>query len=96
MNIEFENVEELYLRVLPALRSKVKELKRDNKLYIKERDIFEYLSNNVWNKSNNLYLDKIVDDIICLNNDDIDNYVQNKIIKEKLKNYVEKDEDKWN
>ena len=91
--LEFDNIYELYERVLPALRSKVKELRNNNKLYIKEKDIFEYLAENKWNKSYNLYLDEIVDDIIMLDNEVIDNYIQNKIIKEKLNNYKESEED---
>ena len=86
--LEFDSIYDLYERVLPALKSKVKELRKLNILYIKEKDIFEYLANKSWNKSTSLYLNEIVDDIITLNNNEIDNYVQNKII--------EKEEEKWN
>lgn len=81
--IKFSSLEELYNRLKPALRSKIKELHKLDKVYIKENDIFEYLSNNKWETSNNLTLDKMVDDILYADNNKLDEYVQRKIVKEK-------------
>ena len=75
----FENVGELYNRLKPALRSKTKELKLRHKLTIKEKDIFEYLSENKWNESNDLTLYDMVDDILYLNDDQIIDYVASNI-----------------
>jgi len=86
-DIKFNNIEELYNRIKPALSSKVKILHADKKIYINERDIFEYLSEKVWVKTNNLSLDKMVNDILYIDNDLLDNYVQTKIIREKIKKY---------
>lgn len=47
---EFRNLEELYNRIKPALYSKVEELKRNHISYIKEEDIWNYLSSTVWKK----------------------------------------------
>ena len=77
--IYFENVNDLYSRIKPALRSKVKEIKIMHKIDINEEDIFIYLSENKWNKSNNLSLYDMVDDILYLNNDLIIDYIANKI-----------------
>ena len=85
--VNFESIEQLYNRLKPALRSKVKVLHADKKYYIKEEDVFEYLSKRVWNKTNNLSLDKMVNDILYIDNDLIDDYVQTKIIREKINKY---------
>ena len=81
--IKFSSLEELYNRLKPALRSKIKELHKLDKVYIKENDIFEYLSDNKWETSNNLTLDQMVDDILYADNSKLDEYVQRKIVKEK-------------
>lgn len=85
--LKFNSIEELYNRLKPALRSKVKVLRASKITYINEEDIFEYLSNNVWNKTNNLSLDKMVNDILFIDNDKLDEFAQTKIIKEKFKKY---------
>ena len=84
--IKFNSLEDLYNRLKPALRSKLKELKKLNKNYIQEFDIFEYLTDSKWENSNNLTLDQMVDDILYVNNDKLDEYVQEKIVKEKKDN----------
>ena len=82
----FESLQDLYDRLKPALRSKVKELKIRHKLIIKEEDIFKYLSNYKWNKSSDLTLYDMVDDIFYLNDDIIIDYVSNKItVKDLMK-----------
>ena len=89
--IKFSSLEDLYNRLKPALRSKVKELRQLDKIYIKENDIFEYLSDTRWESSNNLTLDQMVDDILYVDNDKIDEYVQKKIIKENYNNSKERE-----
>ena len=89
--IKFSSLEDLYNRLKPALRSKVKELRQLDKIYIKENDIFEYLSDTRWESSNNLTLDQMVDDILYVDNDKIDEYVQKKIIKENYNNTKERE-----
>ena len=100
--IKFSSLEDLYNRLKPALRSKVKELRQLDKIYIKDKTErfhfdpplmsgFEYLSNTRWESSTNLTLDQMVDDILYLDNDKIDEYVQNKIIKENYNNSKERE-----
>ena len=90
-DIKFNSLEDLYNRLKPALRSKIKELHKLDKIYIKENDIFDFLSDNKWENSNNLTLDQMVDDILYVDNDLIDEYVQKKIIRENYNNLKERD-----
>lgn len=79
----FGSLEELYLRVKPALKSKRKELNHLGYYYIQEADIWNYLKNNVWVKSSNLTLADVVNDIMTINNIELEHYVQDTIAKEK-------------
>jgi len=85
-DINFNSINELYIRVKPALNCKVKELRLLGKTYVKDSDVFEFLTKNVWIKDSKLTLDKIVDDILHFDNDKIDAYIQRKIIDDKIKN----------
>ena len=90
MDIEFNDVKELYERLTPALNAKVSELKRCDMDYIKAEDIWNYLKEKRWTKANDLLLYQMVDDILNLNNFEIDDYVKarirNKVIKPNLEN----------
>ena len=81
MDGAFNTIEELYNRVKPALRSKVRELNRNNILYVKEEDIWNFLVDNKWKKTNGLELNDIVDDILNTDNEKIILYVQAKMGK---------------
>lgn len=83
-DIEFNNVQELYDRVKPALKSKLKELKREKYDYIKEEDLWNYLIKTKWSNANGLVLCEIVDDILHTDNSEFD-----KFIKEEHKNKKE-------
>lgn len=74
-NLEFNSLEELYNRVKPALYSKVQELKRNKITYVKEVDIWNYLSSNVWKNTDSLSLSGMVEDILDLKEDEIKTYV---------------------
>ena len=73
-NIEFRNVQELYNRIKPALYSKVKEIRRNGIDYVKEEDIWNYLSMYNWKESENLCLSSMVSNIMDLDIDVIKNY----------------------
>mgnify|MGYP002869722727 CR=1 FL=1 len=83
-NINFDNIDKLYKKLKPALKSKVKELHLLNRYYINEEDIFDYLCINVWENNNNLELCDLVNDILYLDDEVLDNYVA-KNIANKLK-----------
>ena len=71
----FSNLQELYNRVRPALKSKSLDFKRLGISNISEADIWNYLKNNVWNKGKNLTLADIVDDIMSVNLDVLSDYL---------------------
>ena len=83
MDIEFNSLKELYERLKPALNTKKREFIRNKIDYIKEEDIWNYLRDYKWKKSNNLLLYQMVDDILNTDIVLIDGYV-----KENLKSRV--------
>ncbi len=89
MDIEFNNLKELYDRLLPALNTKVTELKRYDLDYIKVEDIWNYLRLSKWSKANNLLLYQMVDDILNLDNEEIDEFVKEQIRKKVIKPNLE-------
>lgn len=64
MEVEFHSQEELYKRILPALKSKKKMLHKEGFKNIKEKDIWNYMRYSKWNKSYGLELCDMVDDIL--------------------------------
>lgn len=89
MDIEFNNIKELYERLKPALQTKVNELKRNDLDYIKQEDIWNYLKESKWVSANNLLLYQMVDDILNLDNTEIDEYVKKEIRKKVIKPNLE-------
>ncbi len=81
-DIEFKSLEELYNRIKPALYSKVLELKRKGIDYVKEEDIWNYLSINVWKKTDQLTISLMVSTIMDLKEDEITSYVLDLIKKQ--------------
>ena len=69
MNNMFSSKEELFLRVRPALRVKLNELKNNGYDDINDIDIWNYLIQVKWTRSRDLYLCDVVNDIF--NADDI-------------------------
>ena len=63
-DIKFNSLNELYKRLLPAMKTKVSELKLIGINYINEEDIWNYLRINKWNKSKDLTISECVDDIL--------------------------------
>ena len=73
-DITFDSQEELYQRLLPALRSKRKVLIASGYKSVKSSDIWDFLRYNKWSKVNGLELCDMVDDILHTNNEDIVTY----------------------
>lgn len=82
MELEFKSLKELYDRITPALRSKVSELKKTGYAEIKESDIWNYLTDKKWQKTKELTLAEMVNDIFSTNGEDITNYMIRKISNE--------------
>lgn len=85
MDEKFSSLESLYERLLPALRSKEKELHLNKMTYITKQDIWECLRVTKWNRGVNLTLFDMVNDILNTGNEDIDEFVRNE--REKERNY---------
>ncbi len=79
---DFRSVSELYIRVLPALRIKKKELNRNKMQFITEKDIWSCLRDKYWKKEAALTLYDIVNSILSLEEDVILEYMSKKIIGE--------------
>lgn len=80
--IKFKNLEELYERILPALKSKAREIHKKGMNYIHEEDIWNYLKDYKWTTTRSLDLGDMVNDIFTVEEKEVDNYVKNE-----LKNY---------
>lgn len=78
MDIEFNDLEELYKRLEPALSTKEAELKRNDIETISKKDIWDYLAENKWTISNNLQLHQMVDDILHTSNEELVKYSQDR------------------
>lgn len=63
MDILFHDVLELKQRVMPALRFRKKELKKQN-ILLSEEEIWNYFVENSWKKTYQLSLSKMVDEIL--------------------------------
>ena len=87
MDNEIQSLEQLYKRVYPALTSKKRELNKTGYDYIKQKDIWEYLSNEKWINTEGLDISTMVSDIFQADNKAIDNY-----LKDTLKKRSESDE----
>lgn len=75
---KFDSIAALYKRVLPALRSKKKELAIQKLPFITEMDIWDCLRRNKWSKEANLTLFDIVNDILTINESSLIEYVSTK------------------
>ena len=85
-DIRFNSLEELYNRLIPAMETKVNELKHNGIRYINIDDVWNYLKKNKWNKSKNLSLSDCVDDILNTSDGEYKKY-----IKDKMKNILDGD-----
>lgn len=86
----FTSQEELYKKVEPALKSKVKDLTRRGVNYVQKADVWNYLKNEVWCKKTNLTLGEIVNDIMTIPNRELESYVQD-VMSKKVRTREEED-----
>ena len=64
MDLEIETIEDLYRRLRPALRTKRRSLRAQDKIEMTEEEIWNYLRRSKWNQSKDLSLAEMVDDIL--------------------------------
>ena len=79
---EFKSLRELYDRITPALRSKRTEIEKSGYHYIKEADIWNYLTYKKWKKSKELTLAEMVNDIFNADIEEINAYMIKKMSQE--------------
>lgn len=79
MEDKFNTLEELYKRLYPALTTKKYELSRLGYNYIKQKDIWDYLTMIKWKKCKGLTLSEMVDDILNCENKKIDHYFKEQL-----------------
>lgn len=84
--LEFRSKEELYNRVLPALYSKIKEVRKLGFKFITEKDIWNYLVENEWKNRVNLELYDLINDILYVDNYRLNDYVNQKLERMKKDN----------
>lgn len=82
MNEEFKSLKELYNKVKPALYSKVMEFRRNNVSYIKEEDIWNYLTITTWKKADALTISDMVNDIMSLKEEEMKTYIHDILRKQ--------------
>lgn len=76
MDCEFDSLEELKLRIKPALSTKKREMNRSGYPFIEEEDIWNYLKDTKWVSARNLSLYQMVTDILNTENIKISQYLQ--------------------
>lgn len=74
MDLKFNNVQELYDLLLPALETKEIQLRRNDYLGLSKKDIFNYLKDNKWKNDRNFHIHQMVSDILELDNDELNSY----------------------
>lgn len=79
-NEKINTITDLYKRVLPALKTKTSDLKRENFPFIKELDVWNYCIDNKWKHKKDLRIYEMVDDILNLEALKIEIYVRKKLI----------------
>lgn len=75
---KFNDINELYKRVLPALNTKVNELKREKINNVNSKDIWYYCVRNIWNNKKDLRIYDMVNDILNIDTLDIVLFVKRK------------------
>ncbi len=78
----FNSISDLYKRVLPALNTRLAELKREKITYIDTIDIWNYCINNCWRNKKNLRIYELVSDILNVDSLELIMYVRKKLKNE--------------
>lgn len=79
-SMKFNSLEELYNKLIPAMDTKVNELKLNGISYINIDDIWNYNKTNNWVKSKDLTLSQCVNDILNTSDDKYKKYAKDKMI----------------
>lgn len=88
-NININSLSDLYRLVLPALKTRKNELKREGINYISELDIWNYLKSSTWENKRDLRIYEIVNDILNVDGIKVGIYVRDNIVN--YKKLIEKE-----
>ncbi len=61
---KYKTLDELYLKVFPALRIKVKDMKLQRLIFIDEKRLWDYFCNHKWKIQKRITLGEMIDDIL--------------------------------
>ena len=89
MDFEFHSLEELWNRVHPALRVKVKDFKILGLNNFSDSDILYFLIESKWKNGVNLMLSDIVDDIMRLESSEFKKYMDE--IKQETDSFIDEE-----
>lgn len=75
---KFNSINDLYERILPALNTRVTELKREKIEFISTKDIWNYCVENKWKNKSDLRIFEMVDDILNIDPLKLEIYLRRK------------------
>ena len=75
-DIYFNNLTDLYNHVLPAIRTKISQLKNMNFNEVKELDIWDYCLKNIWYSKKDIEIYEMINDILFLDEIKLINYIR--------------------
>lgn len=73
----FNSIDDIYKRVLPAINTKLDELKRIN-FNVRNIDIWDYCVNCIWKNKNDLRIYEMVSDILNIDELKIRDFINNR------------------
>lgn len=82
-NEKFNSINDLYKRLLPALQTRMIELRRENFNCIDTLDIWNYCANTIWRKKSDLRIYELVSDILNVDGLELEMYVRKNLINYK-------------
>lgn len=82
--MQFTTLEQLYNYIKPALAAKQSEMRRNGYDYVTNEDIWNYLKEIKWKRTNNLEIYEMVNDILNVDDLQIDLYLKQKLGNRKL------------
>jgi len=87
---KISSASDLYKRVLPAIETKISELKRENIKFVDHLDIWNYCVENFWKNKSDLRIYEIVDDILNVDGLKVEIFIRNNLAN--YRKIIDKDE----
>ena len=74
--MQFTSLQQLYQKLIPAFNVKNRLIKNSKYNHITNENIWEYLAETKWKNAYNLELPEMVNDIITVDLEEINNYIE--------------------